>query len=71
MCKFLNSYEKSLHLGVCKLAKYVTNCVVFWKIYTADKNFKSVAGYIRVILGILDIISFFGVSFFSNIYCGL
>ena len=32
-------YEESLHLDVCKLAKYVSNCVVFWKIYTADKNF--------------------------------
>ena len=31
MCKFFNSYEKTLHLGVCKLAKYVRNCVVFWK----------------------------------------
>ena len=29
MCNFFNSYEKSLHLGVCKLAKYVRNCVVF------------------------------------------
>ena len=24
---------------VCKLAKYVRNCVVFWKKYTADKHF--------------------------------
>ena len=24
---------------MCKLAKYVRNCVVFWKIYTDDKNF--------------------------------
>ena len=39
MCKFFNSYEESLHLGVCKLSEYVRNCVVFWKIYTADKNF--------------------------------
>ena len=39
MCKFLNSYEESLHLGACKLAKYERNCIVFWKIYTADKNF--------------------------------
>ena len=31
MCKFFNSYEESLHLGVCKLAKYVINCVVFWE----------------------------------------
>ena len=35
----LNSYYESLHLGVCKLAKYVRNCVVSAKIYTADKNF--------------------------------
>ena len=31
MCKFFNSYEESLHLGECKLAEYVRNCVVFWK----------------------------------------
>ena len=31
MCKFFNSYEESLHWGVCKLAKYVRNCVVLWK----------------------------------------
>ena len=31
MCKFFNSYEESLHLGLCKRAKYVRNCVVFWK----------------------------------------
>ena len=42
MCKFFNSYEESLHLSVCKLAKYVWNCVVFCKIYTADKNFTQV-----------------------------
>ena len=24
---------------MCKLTNYVRNCVVFWKIYTADKNF--------------------------------
>ena len=26
-------------MNVYKLAKYVRNCVVFWKIYTANKNF--------------------------------
>ena len=31
MCSFFNSYEESLHLGMRKLAKYVRNCVVFWK----------------------------------------
>ena len=31
MCYLFNTYEGSLHLGVCKLAKYVRNCVVFWK----------------------------------------
>ena len=31
MCKFFNSYEESLHFGMCKLAKYIRNCVVFWK----------------------------------------
>ena len=39
MCKLFKSYEENLHLGVCKLAKYVRNCVVSAKIYTADKNF--------------------------------
>ena len=39
MCKLFKSYEEILHLGVCKLAKYVSNCVVSAKIYTADKNF--------------------------------
>ena len=24
---------------MCKLTNYVRNCVVFWKIYTADKKF--------------------------------
>ena len=28
-CKFFNNYEQSLHLGVCKPAKYVRNCIVF------------------------------------------
>ena len=40
MCRFFNSYEESLcvyvFMNVYKLAKYVRNCVVFWKIYTAD-----------------------------------
>ena len=31
MCKFFNSYEESLHVVVCKLAKYVRTCVVFWR----------------------------------------
>ena len=34
MCEFFNSYEEGLHCGVCKLAKYVRNCVVFWKKFT-------------------------------------
>ena len=38
MCKFFNSYEESLHFGMCKLAKYIRNCVVFWKKLAADKN---------------------------------
>jgi len=39
MCKFFKSYEESIHLGACKPVKCVRNYVVFWKIYTADKNF--------------------------------
>ena len=39
MCKFFNSYEESLHLGVCKLAKYVRTALFSGKIYTSDKNF--------------------------------
>ena len=31
MCYLFNSNEESLHLCVCKLAKYVRDCVVFWK----------------------------------------
>ena len=31
MCNFFNSCEESLHWGVWKFAKYVRNCVVFWK----------------------------------------
>ena len=32
MCKFFNSYNESLDLGVCKFAKNIRNCVVFWTI---------------------------------------
>ena len=39
MCKFFNSYVESLHLGVCKLAKYVRNCVVSWKKFTQLTKF--------------------------------
>ena len=34
MWKFFNSYEESLPLAVYKLAKYVRNCIVFWKKFT-------------------------------------
>ena len=34
----LNSYYESLHLGVCKLAKYVMNCVAFWKNHLHDRR---------------------------------
>ena len=44
MCKFFNSHEESLHLGVCKLAKYVSNCVVFWKNLHSWQNFYTTAG---------------------------
>jgi len=39
MCKFFNSYEESLHFGMCKLAKYIRNCVVFWKNLHSWQNF--------------------------------
>ena len=39
MCKFFKSFEESSHLGVCKLAKYVRNCMFSGKICTGDKNF--------------------------------
>ena len=39
MCKFFILYEESLHLGVCKLAKYVRTALFSGKIYTSDKNF--------------------------------
>ena len=44
MCKFFNSYEESLHLYVCKLAKYVRNCVVFWKNLHSCQKFYRTAG---------------------------
>ena len=31
MCKFFSSYKESLHSGMYKLAKYVRNCIIFWK----------------------------------------
>ena len=40
----LNSYYESLHLGVCKLAKYVRNCVVFWKNLHSWQKFYTTAG---------------------------
>ena len=40
----LNSYYESLHLGVCKLAKYVRNCVVFWKKLHSSQKFYTTAG---------------------------
>ena len=44
MCKFFKSYEESLHQGVCKLAKYVRNCVVFWKNLHSWQKFYTTAG---------------------------
>ena len=44
MCKFFNRYEESLHLGVCKLAKYVRICVVFWKNLHSKQKFYTTAG---------------------------
>ena len=44
MCKFFNSYEDSLYLGVCKVAKYVRNFVVFWKILHSWQKFYTTAG---------------------------
>ena len=44
MCKFFNSYEESLHLGECKLAEYVRNCVVFWKNLHSWQKFYTTAG---------------------------
>ena len=39
MCKLFDSYEESLHLGVCKLANLEKTALFSGKIYTADKNF--------------------------------
>ena len=44
MCKFFNLYEESLHLGVCKLAKYVRTALFSGKIYTSDKKIYTTAG---------------------------
>ena len=44
MCKLFKSYEESLHLGVCKLAKYVRNCIVFWKNLHSWQQFYTTAG---------------------------
>ena len=44
MCKLFNIYEESLHLGVCKLAKYVRSCIVFWKNLYSWHKFDTTAG---------------------------
>ena len=44
MWKFLNRYEESLPLAVYKLAKYVRNCVVFWKNLHSWQKFYTTAG---------------------------
>ena len=44
MCKFFNSYEESLHLGVCKLANYVRSCIVFWKNLHSWQKFYTTSG---------------------------
>ena len=44
MCKFCNSYEESLHLGVCKLVKCVRKCVVIWKNLHSWQKFYTPAG---------------------------
>ena len=44
MWKFFNSYEESLPLAVYKLAKYVRNCVVFWKNLHSWQKFYTTAG---------------------------
>ena len=44
MCRFFNSYEESLHLGVCKLAKYVRNCVIFRKNLHSWQKFYTTVG---------------------------
>ena len=45
MCKFFNSCEESLHVDVCKLAKYVRNCVVFWKNLHSWQKFYTTADH--------------------------
>ena len=45
MCSFFNSYEESLHLGMRKLAKYVRNCVVFWKKLHSWQKLYTTAGF--------------------------
>ena len=44
MCNLFNSCEESLHWGVWKFAKYVRNCVVFWKNLHSWQNFYTTAG---------------------------
>ena len=44
MCNLFNSYEESLHLCVCKLAKYVRDCVVFWKNLHSWQKFYTTVG---------------------------
>ena len=44
MCKFFNSSEESLHLGVCKLAKDVRNYIVFYKELHSRQKFYTTAG---------------------------
>ena len=44
MCKFFISYEDTLHLGVCELAKYVRSWVVFWNNFHSWQKFYTAAG---------------------------
>ena len=44
MCNLFNSCEESLHWGVWKFAKYVRNCVVFWKNLHSWQNSYTTAG---------------------------
>ena len=37
-------YEECLHLGVCKLAKYVRNCVAFWEFLHSLQKFYTTTG---------------------------
>ena len=45
MWKFFNRYEESLPLAVYKLAKYVRNCVVFWRNLHSWQIFYTTAGH--------------------------